>query len=604
MANPTTEATGGKIRFKAGEEEGKFLEKYIDIPKYSEEMQILDEIKAEDFDKINAGFEISFSGLENGVLVDKEANKVYKAEKVLDETEEKATEINFTAGPIITTDENFINNKDYIKVTFNKGEHGKIYENKEAAEEKDSIDFYLYRGIKLEGLLENLVRVKAELPYEFKGRDPELKGSYDAETSHTALYKIADLIPQSGNDKPEGTPKNYVKVEFKAGEGGSFEEGQTTIFWVNPEAEVEIPEPKVKANEGYKFKAWSKELKGKFDKETEITAQFEKTGEQNPEDKLYISYEKKDLLSNGLEQDSGIVIKNLNDKTKITVRYRNGRIPEYRIDEEGRLFVTPGKDVKGPITVIIEDERLEEGKKTFVLPLNKDTLADVIDPSIPDPTEVEDINKLTDKEKEEVRKKIFAANSEKFPDGTEVVISDDGSASINYPDGTTDKIPGTSLVKKKGESGSSDKDSNGSNGSNDNSDKGNNESNKKDNEKYPAVIPQDKVTVVDKNKLSDQEKKDIIEKIKKVNPEVQEVKLDDKGNATLTYKDGSTNTIDASKLIVEKEKPRKISQVEKKEEKKNKQAGGTVRTGVGSVAGVFGVLAAAGAGLFASKKRK
>ena len=103
-----------------------------------------------------------------------------------------------------------------------------------------------------------------------------------AETTFTAKYSD-DVVPQKpGEDKPS-VPSNFVKVDFSAGEHGTFEkvEGkdQTTIYWVNPTKEVTVPAPTVTANDGWKQKtgaaAWDKPLKATFAQATKITAQYE-----------------------------------------------------------------------------------------------------------------------------------------------------------------------------------------------------------------------------------------------------------------------------------------------------------------------------------------
>ena len=124
-----------------------------------------------------------------------------------------------------------------------------------------------------------------------------------------------------------------------------------------------------------------------------------------------------------------------------------------------------------------------------------------------------------------------------------------------------------------------------------------------DAQKNPAVIPS-KTIVGDKNKLTDKEKAEVIEKVKKANPKAIKVAVADNGTATLTYPDRSTNTIEGSKLVDKKsgEGERKAGKVYV-----NKKANGNsnnVQTGVGSLAGTLATLTTAIGGLFASKKKK
>ena len=77
---------------------------------------------------------------------------------------------------------------------------------------------------------------------------------------------------------------------------------------------------------------------------------------------------------------------------------------------------------------------------------------------------------------------------------------------------------------------------------------------KKDADKYPVVIPAEKTPVEDLDQLTGMERVLVEDKVKKVNPKATEVTVDKNGNATLTYPDGSTNTIPAEKLVYEIEK--------------------------------------------------
>ena len=114
---------------------------------------------------------------------------------------------------------------------------------------------------------------------------------------------------------------------------------------------------------------------------------------------------------------------------------------------------------------------------------------------------------------------------------------------------------------------------------------------------------------MDKNNLTDKERAEIADKVKKANPEVKEVVVDKKGNATLIYKDGSENTIPADKLVYEIGKVKVPSQQTGNKDKKNSnnskaKTGSNVKTGVGSLAGVAATLAAAASGIFVTRKKK
>ncbi|MCY3057606.1 Rib/alpha-like domain-containing protein [Aerococcus urinae] len=168
-------------------------------------------------------------------------------------------------------------------------------------------------------------------------------------------------------------------------------------------------------------------------------------------------------------QDTGLVVKNQDDKTptKVTAKDEDGNDVPVTVDPEtGKVSVTPGTNVDGPITVTVEDKDLPNGKQTFEVPVeghekgrddNKSgkTQADLTDPTVPAKTEVEDKTNLTPEEKAEVKKKVEDTNKGKFPEAkpgqnpTKVEIGNDGTATITYPDGSKDTIPGTDLVVER-----------------------------------------------------------------------------------------------------------------------------------------------------------
>ncbi|MHA6654637.1 Rib/alpha-like domain-containing protein [Aerococcus urinae] len=168
-------------------------------------------------------------------------------------------------------------------------------------------------------------------------------------------------------------------------------------------------------------------------------------------------------------QDTGLVVKNQDDKTptKVTAKDEDGNNVPVTVDPTtGKVSVTPGTKVDGPITVTVEDKDLPEGKQDFVVPVegheagrddngSDKTQADLTEPTVPAKTEVEDKTNLTPEEQGKVKKAIEDANKDKFPapkDGqnpTTVEVGKDGTATITYPDGSKDTIPGTDLVVER-----------------------------------------------------------------------------------------------------------------------------------------------------------
>src|SRR5699024_9769704 len=81
------------------------------------------------------------------------------------------------------------------------------------------------------------------------------------------------------------------------------------------------------------------------------------------------------------------------------------------------------------------------------------TDAEKTTPKVPSTKEpVANTSNLTDGEKAKVQKNVEDANKDEngkstLPDGTTVTVGDDGTATVTYPDKTTDTIQGSDLVR-------------------------------------------------------------------------------------------------------------------------------------------------------------
>src|SRR5699024_5420940 len=150
---------------------------------------------------------------------------------------------------------------------------------------------------------------------------------------------------------------------------------------------------------------------------------------------------------------------------------------------------------------------------------NKATDAGNITPTVPGgKVTVKDPSHLTDDEKNQVKNNVDNANKDKFPARTDVTVGDDGTATVNYPDGAKDTIPGDQLVQ--GQKG-------------DTTDAG----------KITPTVPGDKVTVKDPSHLTDDEKNQVKNNVDNANkdkfPAGTTVTVGDDGTATVTYPDDS-----------------------------------------------------------------
>ena len=208
----------------------------------------------------------------------------------------------------------------------------------------------------------------------------------------------------------------------------------------------------------------------------------------------------------------------LPDGTKITV------------DNDGTTTVTYPDGTKDTI----DGDQLVEKKND----------ADKNEPNVPgDKVKVDDPTKLTDDEKGEVVKAVEDANKDKdgnstLPDGTKITVGDNGDVTVTYPDGSEDTIPGDKVVEGK--------------------DNGGETGDQTDAEKNNPAVPGDKVKVDDPAKLTDGEKEDVVKAVEDANkddngdstlPDGTKITVGDNGDVTVTYPDGSEDTIPGDKVV-------------------------------------------------------
>lgn len=101
---------------------------------------------------------------------------------------------------------------------------------------------------------------------------------------------VPDVIPQTGDKKPDDVPKNFVQVTVDPTENAT--NPKTQIFWVNPNKEVTLPVANplgktVNKEDGttdytWTFTRWDKSTRGKFAKDATITAQYKKSSGFTP----------------------------------------------------------------------------------------------------------------------------------------------------------------------------------------------------------------------------------------------------------------------------------------------------------------------------------
>ena len=172
--------------------------------------------------------------------------------------------------------------------------------------------------------------------------------------------------------------------------------------------------------------------------------------------------------------------------------------------KEGNIATIPVSDLVKPKADLLDPAKQDAVKKPA------------------DKTLVKNPDSLTPEEKKEIEAKVRAVNPP--ADGTTVFVDDKGNATVTTKDGKTVVIPKDDLVKTEAEAAN---------------EKAGNNINK----------PADKTVVANPEALSSEEKKAIEAKVKAVNPAAKAVFVDDKGNATVTLKDGKSATIPATDLV-------------------------------------------------------
>ena len=128
-------------------------------------------------------------------------------------------------------------------------------------------------------------KVTTKTGYDFADWDTQIdkRIQYSDGDTIKALYnEKGDVIPQK-NPNGSDRPADYIKVLFDKGEHGELR--GKTVYYVNPNKEVTVPAPTVKASVGYEFSKWNKALRQKFTEDTRITAAYKPLADIVPQGK-------------------------------------------------------------------------------------------------------------------------------------------------------------------------------------------------------------------------------------------------------------------------------------------------------------------------------
>ncbi|MHC5098859.1 InlB B-repeat-containing protein, partial [Peptoniphilus genitalis] len=131
--------------------------------------------------------------------------------------------------------------------------------------------------------------VNLKPPTDAKGKTGYEFGSWSEDLSNYKQYKGDRIITASFNpinsvipkiDENTTKPDGYKTVTFIIeGEGGSIVDSETTTYFVDPNREVKIQQPKTNAKTGYKFKTWNQDTittAKKYTIDTTVKGSFEK----------------------------------------------------------------------------------------------------------------------------------------------------------------------------------------------------------------------------------------------------------------------------------------------------------------------------------------
>ncbi|MDU4209577.1 MAG: cell wall-binding repeat-containing protein [Finegoldia magna] len=228
---------------------------------------------------------------------------------------------------------------------------------------------------------------KSNTGFEFGAwdKDATIPTVYDKDITITASFNgLKDVIPKTKTDDSE-KPAGYKTVTFviDPAKGGKIADNEVTVYFVNPNKEVTVPQPKTKAETGYVFEKWDQDtvtkakkytedttVKGNFKKLEDIIPSTDKDGNPNAQPEGYVTVTF-DEGEHGIEIKGQTVYyvnpdadpaKTLGDKliVKPTVKADTG----YKFT---KWDVADTKEIRSDITVTAQYNKLDD-----VIPKTKD----------------------------------------------------------------------------------------------------------------------------------------------------------------------------------------------------------------------------------------
>ena len=167
----------------------------------------------------------------------------------------------------------------YIEVKFSTETNGRI----KGTDDKTEKVVYVNPN-KAVVLKDYAPEVEAKTGYTFAAWDTSINKAIQYEDKDVIKAKyneIGSVIPKTKEDDSE-KPTGFVTVSFDKGDNGKELKG-TTVYFVDPNKEVTVPEPEVVPNVGYSFDKWDQKLTKKFEKDTIIKATYKQRDDIIPQ---------------------------------------------------------------------------------------------------------------------------------------------------------------------------------------------------------------------------------------------------------------------------------------------------------------------------------
>ncbi|NQN11533.1 YSIRK-type signal peptide-containing protein, partial [Streptococcus suis] len=236
-----------------------------------------------------------------------------------------------------------------------------------------------------------------------------------------------------------------------------------------------------------------------------------------------------------------VLQKNGQAGVEVTVTYQDG--------SKDKIFVPVDTDTdKDGFSNKEEEKAGTSATDPASTPAGQDS-AERLNPGLTEPVEVKNPDKLTDAEKEAVKKAVEDSND--LPAGTTVSVANDGTVTVTYPDNSTDTIQPAETVKvakdtdkdgftdtEEATAGTSATDPSSTPAGQDSA-----------GQLTPSLA--EPVEVKNPDKLTDAEKESVKKAVEDSNdlPEGTEVTVSDNGTVTVTYPDKSTDTIQPAETV-------------------------------------------------------